>query len=233
MALRLCSASKMAASSVRAVRLGAPCTRIAPARPLFPASFKTRAAAGTEPQQPAGGAGNENKESKAVVRGRMPPPALYGGSSLFPGRVGQLFRQMEDEMNQMVRAFNMDTFAPPSFERLGESVRMPAMAVDVKEEQGEYIVTADVPGLPKEAIKINVSPDRMLTISGERKHEVEENEDAFHRVERAYGTFLRTFQLPNHVDTGSIKARCEHGVLTLHVPKSDKEEAQGIQVAIE
>ena len=78
---------------------------------------------------------------------------------------------------------------------------------------------ADLPGLNKEEVKVEVEDDRVLQISGERKVEKEEKKDTWHRVERSSGKFLRRFRLPENAKMDEIKASMENGVLTVTVPK--------------
>ena len=107
------------------------------------------------------------------------------------------------------------------------------MLKDVKEEDDRYEIHADVPGLTKSDISIRVSPDRVLAISGERTAEEEKNEDGYYRMERRFGQFMRSFQLPKDADDGGIKAKCEAGVLTVTIPKVTKVEHEAKVIDIE
>lgn len=100
------------------------------------------------------------------------------------------------------------------------------VAVDVKEEDDRYEVVADVPGLSKEDITIQLNPDRVLTLSGERKSEEEKDEDGYYRLERKFGKFMRSFQLPKDAEDDRIRAKCEAGVLTVTIPKIAKPEEE-------
>lgn len=102
-------------------------------------------------------------------------------------------------------------------------------AVDIAENDKGYEVTAELPGMKKDEIKISFEND-MLTLSGERKNEKEENDKNFHRIERSYGKFERCFHLPKNVKAGDIKADYKDGILTVNVPKS--EEAKAIEIAV-
>ena len=90
--------------------------------------------------------------------------------------------------------------------------------VDIGEDENSYLVTADVPGMKPEEIDIQVD-NNVLTIRGERKSETRGKQHGYHRVERHYGTFQRSFSLPEGVNAEAIEANVEHGTLTLRVPK--------------
>ncbi len=93
-----------------------------------------------------------------------------------------------------------------------------APAVDIYETEGEVVLTAEIPGVDEKDIEIKVD-DNTLTIRGERKFEKETKEENFHRIERAYGSFFRSFALPSYVDHDKIEAEHENGVLKIRMPK--------------
>jgi HSP20 family protein len=103
--------------------------------------------------------------------------------------------------------------------------------VDITEDDKEYVVKAEIPEMKKEDIKINVHED-VLTISGERKYEKEEKGKKYHRVERAYGSFMRSFTLPEDADGTKVSAEYKDGVLKVHLPKSEKAKPKAIEVKI-
>ncbi len=92
-------------------------------------------------------------------------------------------------------------------------------AVDIEETEKEYILKADVPGMSKKDVKVNVR-DGVLSISGERKMEKKTNKDTYHYQERQYGSFNRTFRLPETIDEDKISAKFNDGILTVTMPKS-------------
>ena len=95
--------------------------------------------------------------------------------------------------------------------------------IDIVEEDNSFSITAEVPGMNKDDIDIEVV-DNSLTIRGERKWESENSEGrTFHRVERAYGRFERSFYLPDNVDTENIKAVFKDGLLSLTIPKIEEQ----------
>ncbi|HVP90796.1 MAG TPA: Hsp20/alpha crystallin family protein [Terriglobales bacterium] len=93
-----------------------------------------------------------------------------------------------------------------------------APAVDIYETENEVVLTAEIPGVDEKDIEIKVEDDT-LTIRGERKFEKETKEENFHRIERAYGSFFRSFALPSYVDHDEIEAEHENGVLRIRMPK--------------
>ena len=92
-------------------------------------------------------------------------------------------------------------------------------AVDIQEADTEYVVKADLPEVKKEDVKVNFH-NGVLTLEGERNLEKEEKGKTFHKVERAYGRFVRRFAMPNEVDVNKVTAAFKDGVLTVHVPKT-------------
>lgn len=103
--------------------------------------------------------------------------------------------------------------------------------VDITEDEKEYVVKAEIPEMKKEDIKINVHDD-VLTVSGERKYEKEEKGKKYHRVERAYGSFMRSFALPEDADGSRINAEYKDGMLKLHLPKSEQSKKKTIEVKV-
>src|SRR5437588_7208092 len=99
---------------------------------------------------------------------------------------------------------------------------------DITEDDKEYIIKAELPDVKKEDVKVAVE-NGVLTISGERKFEKEEKKKKYHRVERAYGTFVRSFTLPDDANAGYVKAEFKEGVLTVHVPKSEHAKPKHIE----
>jgi HSP20 family protein len=103
-------------------------------------------------------------------------------------------------------------------------------AVDIYETENELVLKADVPDVDPKDIDVRVE-NQTLSISGERKFEQENSSKGFHRIERSYGTFVRSFAVPNTFDTGNVNADFKNGVLTVTLPK--KEAAKPRQVKIE
>jgi len=104
--------------------------------------------------------------------------------------------------------------------------------VDVTEEEGAYQVAAELPGMAREDVDVQVH-DGVLTLKAERKQEQEREEGNVHISERRYGTFRRTFQLPETADPAAITAAMKDGVLTVTIPKLEVEEEQPRQIEVQ
>ena len=103
--------------------------------------------------------------------------------------------------------------------------------VDITEDPKEYVIKAELPEIPKEEVKIHVQND-VLTISGERKYEKEEQDKKHHRIERAYGSFLRSFTIPEDADPEQVSADFKDGLLRVHLPKNSRSKPKSIEVKV-
>lgn len=101
--------------------------------------------------------------------------------------------------------------------------------VDIIESEMEYLIKAELPEVKKDDVKVSVEKE-VLTIQGERKQEKEEKGKRFHRIERSYGFFERSFTLPDDADEASISAEFKDGILSVHLGKSQKAAAKPIEV---
>jgi HSP20 family protein len=106
-----------------------------------------------------------------------------------------------------------------------------APLVDITEDEKEYIVKAELPEIKKEDVKVTVE-DGVLSISGERKFEKEKKGKKFHRIERAYGSFERSFTLPEGADGTKVNAEFKDGVLCVRLPKTEKAKPTAVEVKI-
>ena len=102
-------------------------------------------------------------------------------------------------------------------------------SVDVSETGKEVIVQAELPGMDPKEIDVSISGD-VLTIKGEKKREEEHKDENYHRIERSYGAFARTIQLPTEVDADKAKAVYKDGVLKLTLPKTKQEATKKIEI---
>lgn len=114
-----------------------------------------------------------------------------------------------------------------------EQIALPEWAplVDVSEDDKEYRIKAELPEVTKEDVKVTAQQGT-LTIMGERKFEKEEKGRRYHRVERAYGRFGRSFSLPDDVNPAKVSAEFKDGVLTVHLVKDEKAKPQQVEVKV-
>ena len=146
------------------------------------------------------------------------------------------FRELDEVQNRLSTFFG----GFPEFGRFPKrlfgngDVALPDWSplVDISEDDKEYLVKADLPEMKKEDVKVTVE-NGVLSISGERKSEKEEKRNKFHRIERSYGTFLRTFTLPDNADSTKIAAEFKEGVLKVHLPKIPAAKPQHVEVKLQ
>jgi HSP20 family protein len=134
---------------------------------------------------------------------------------------------LQDRMNQLFGNFLERGHGRE--EGLGTGVWMPA--VDIYETKDAICVRAELPGMDKEAIGVEVK-EGVLTLQGERKFEKEVKEENYHRIERSYGTFHRSFTLPSSVDGEKVTARMKDGVLQVNLPKKEQAKPKQIKIAV-
>ena len=115
----------------------------------------------------------------------------------------------------------------------GEDVALSAWTppVDIFEGENEYVIKLELPEVSRDEVKVHLN-DQTLSISGERKIENEEKRDAYHRIERSYGQFYRSFTLPPNVNPGAIDAQFKDGVLRLTLPKREEAKPKNIEVKV-
>ena len=140
------------------------------------------------------------------------------------------FRELEDMTQRLNRIFGRSLV---DRDKSSEALRVAewAPAVDVSETENAYLIKAEIPEVKKEDVKVTLQ-DGILTLQGERKQEKEEKGKRFHRIERSYGSFLRSFDLPANVDDTKAKADFKDGVLTLTLPKSEKAKPKSVEVKV-
>ncbi|XAR60608.1 hypothetical protein NMG60_11034051 [Bertholletia excelsa] len=153
--------------------------------------------------------------------------------SLFSGRRSNVFDPFSLDVWDPFDGFlNSALSSVPSSAR--ETSQFANMRIDWKETPEAHVFKADLPGLKKEEVKVEVEEGRILQISGERSKEQEEKTDTWHRVERSSGKFLRRFRLPENAKMEQVKASMENGVLTVTVPKEEekkKPEVKAIEIS--
>ena len=143
-------------------------------------------------------------------------------------------REMEEFQNRFNTFFGGFPTFPYRFPKNGDRFKMPDWSplVDIIEDDHEYLFKADLPEMRKEDVNVRFE-NGMLYISGERKTEKEEKNRKFHRLERFFGTFERTFTVPEDADTTKIVADFHDGVLQVHLPKRPMLKPQPIEVKVQ
>jgi HSP20 family protein len=136
------------------------------------------------------------------------------------GELGRLHHEMTRLFDELAGDEKEDSIA--------RGVWMPR--VNINETNDEFLVNVDLPGINKEDISLNLD-NNMLTITGERKFEVDEKKDNYHRVEKQYGKFSRAFRLPNNVDEKNVEAEYKNG--ELHITLKKKEEKKPREISIQ
>jgi HSP20 family protein len=141
------------------------------------------------------------------------------------------FREMEDVQRRMSSLFDWSPFRRSSLTADEENITVPEWAplVDIAEDDKEYLIKVDLPEVQKDDVKVTVESGT-LTISGERKAEKEQKGRKFHRVERFYGRFERSFSIPDDATADDVKAEFKDGVLRVHLAKSEKARPKQIEV---
>ena len=140
------------------------------------------------------------------------------------------FRELEDIQNRLSSLFGRTSLRGLGEESMRVSEWTPL--VDLAEDDKEYLIKAELPEVKKEAVKVTVE-NGVLTITGERKLEKEEENKKYHRIERAYGLFMRSFTLPQDAAGDKINAEFKDGVLKVHLPKSAEAKPKSIDVKVD
>lgn len=139
-----------------------------------------------------------------------------------PGSVWEFMSELEKNFNDL---WSPESLATGS----GKSISQFMPPIDLHETDDAFLVSIDVPGMSEKDVHIDVREGR-LTVSGERKNESERKDGKFHRYEKSYGRFERSFQLPTNVNEDQIKAACDNGVLEVMIPKSEKSKPRSVQI---
>jgi HSP20 family protein len=153
--------------------------------------------------------------------------------------VPDAWRSLRTEMDRLFDRF-ASGFGMPSLSRLFDgppalrfesSFIMPAPAMDVTEDKDAYKLTAELPGMSEKDIEVSVT-DSMLTLKGEKKQETEHKAKNYHVSERSYGSFDRSFSLPDGIDANKIAANFAKGVLTITLPKRPEAKVEPKKVEV-
>lgn len=132
-------------------------------------------------------------------------------------------RSLQDEMNRLFSS---------SVPRLSNQEEMStgwSPSVDIYESENQIVLEAELPGMKRDDFELSIE-NSVITLRGERHFEKKDEGDNYHRVERAYGSFTRSFNLPRTVSTDDIKAEFNNGVLTVKLPKKEEAKARKIEI---
>ena len=152
--------------------------------------------------------------------------------SIFGGRRSNIFDPFSLDVWDPFEGFPFTNSVANIPSTARETSAFATSRIDWKETPEAHIFKADLPGLKKEEVKVEVEEGRVLQISGEHNKEQEEKNDKWHRVERSSGKFLRRFRLPENAKMDQVKASMEYGVLTVTVPKEVKKpEVKAIEIS--
>jgi HSP20 family protein len=142
------------------------------------------------------------------------------------------FRELEEMHNRLTSFFGRRLpllRGPAEAEEMTLSTWTPL--VDIAEDDKEYVINVELPGMKKEEVKVSVE-DRVLSISGERKSEKEEKGKKYHRSEQTYGAFMRSFALPESASGEKLSADYQDGILKVHIPKAESAKTREIEVIV-
>ena len=141
------------------------------------------------------------------------------------------FKEMEEAQNRLARIFGLTSARTGNGGQEAMTITQWAPSVDIMEDDKEWLVKADLPEVKKEDVKVTVESG-VLTITGERKFEKEEKDKKYHRIERSYGNFFRSFTLPDAADGSKVNAEFKDGVFKVHLPKSEKTNPKAVEVKV-
>jgi HSP20 family protein len=183
---------------------------------------------GQVPQRMQSRSGQQAHGQDGLQRRDFFPPSL---SSAWGASPFSLMNRFAEEMDRLFDnfGFGRSQLAPRGRGEMEQSLWSPQL--EVFERDGQMIVRADLPGLGKDDVKVNIE-DNALTIQGERRQEHEENREGWRHSERSYGSFYRSIPLPEGVDAENAKANFRDGVLEITMPAPKREERRGRQIEI-
>ena len=139
------------------------------------------------------------------------------------------FRDLLTTQREFDRLFK-EAFSPMSGET-EVSTRSWAPPVDIYETEDAIVLKAELPGIDPKDVEVRVE-DNTLYLKGERNYEKEVNEQNYHRIERSYGSFARSFTLPNSINAEKVKAEYKDGLLTLTMPKREEAKPKTIKIDV-
>lgn len=140
------------------------------------------------------------------------------------------FGELEDISNRLNQIFGRSAAQAGAGHETMKVVDW-APSVDISETDKAYLIKAEIPEVKKEDVKVTLD-NGMLTIQGERKMEKEEKDKKYHRIERSYGSFVRSFRIPDGVDESKTKAEFKDGMINVTLPKSEKAKTKSVEIAV-
>lgn len=140
------------------------------------------------------------------------------------------FRELEDVSNRLNSIFGKFPAKTESGqEMLAVTDWVPI--VDISETDTAYLIKGEIPGVKKEDVKVTIEDD-MITLRGERKQEKEDKGEKYHRIERCYGSFMRSFHLPDDAEESTVKAEFKDGMISVTLPKSEQAKNKPKQIEV-
>jgi HSP20 family protein len=134
---------------------------------------------------------------------------------------------IQNEMNRLFNTF----FDQPAPSSRGAGPRRWIPAMDLVETNDQYVLRADLPGLSDEDVNVQLQ-DSVLTVSGERKAETDQQQEGYYRLERAFGAFSRSLTLPEGVNPDGVKAHFDRGVLEITIPKPEQKKPRQVRISV-
>ena len=156
-------------------------------------------------------------------KGEVIPWQPFSEMARWEHDIDQMF---ENFLGRRLRPFWPERWWPAT------GMEITAPTVDLYEEKDDIVVKAELPGMEKDNIEINLTDDR-LTIKGEKKKEKEIKKENYYRSERAYGSFVRTLELPREVQSDKVKATFKNGVLEVRLPKTEEAKKKETKVKVD
>lgn len=141
------------------------------------------------------------------------------------------FKDMDDLQKRLSSVFGLVPNRQPNGKEETMTVAQWLPLVDITEDDKEYLIKAELPEVNKDEVKVTVESG-VLTISGERRFEKEEKDKRYLRIERAYGSFTRSFSVPDDADDAKVSAEFKNGVLTVRLTKSEKARPKSVEVKV-
>lgn len=141
------------------------------------------------------------------------------------------FKEMEDLQSRIAKLWGLSPSRVTEGGKESMTVAEWAPLVDIVEDEKEWLVKAELPEVKKENVKVAVE-EGVLSITGERKFEKEEKDRKYHRIERSYGSFMRSFSLPEGADASKVSAEFADGILKVHLPKGEKAKPKSVEVKV-